>query len=106
MADYRDWCGHCGAEINFGSHKAGCAWVQKQDEARRALNDFNDALHKEYNGKTAEEVVDEAIQLQQDMDALASMLRGKEKLWEFIRYELMDKHAIEQYRERTGRRYL
>jgi hypothetical protein len=106
MADYRDWCGSCHKEINFGSHDPDCDYLHAERIARKELNEFNDALYKEYAGKSADEVIEEAIELHQEINALSALLRGKQKKWDFLRYELMDKRAIETFRERTGRRYI
>lgn len=37
MADYRDWCHVCNAEINFGSHEPGCPEPARIHAARQEM---------------------------------------------------------------------
>lgn len=106
MSDYRDWCGSCKQEVNFGSHDPDCDWLHSQRIAAKEKQEFEDGLREQYKDKTNEEIITEAIALQEEMNALQSRVLGLGKKWDFIRYELMNRKAIEELRERTGRRYI
>lgn len=106
MSDYRSWCGSCNEEINFGGHDPDCEWVHAQRIAEKEVRDFNDALYKEYRDKSDEEILEEAIKLHKELSIYADMQHALGKKWEFLRYELMDKRLIDEFRERTGRRYI
>lgn len=106
MADYRDWCGYCHKEINFGSHDPDCDYLHAQRIAAQEQRDFEKALYEEYRNKSSDEVIEEAIALHKELNALESRIHGLGRKWEYIRYVLMDTKAIDEFRERTGRRYI
>lgn len=110
MADYRDWCGSCGQETNFGGHSPDCDWLHAQRIAKKELRDFEDGLYKTYREISDEDLFAQFIELDEEVRALSRMLKGKEAKWEFIRRNILTssnrKGVLEKFRETTGRRYI
>ena len=106
MADYRDWCGSCGRETNFGSHDPDCDYLHAMRIAAKEQREFEAALYKEYAGKDEDELIEEAIEVWKTIGALQASISGLNRKWDFLRYELMNKGAVDKFKERTGRRYV
>lgn len=84
MADYRDWCGYCHNEINFGSHDPDCEYMHAERIAAKEARDFEHAIHIEYRNKPKEEIKAEAKQLAIEIRALADAQHSRGKKWQFL----------------------
>lgn len=110
MADYRDWCGSCNQEINFGGHDPDCDWLHAQKIAYKESAEFEQNLYNQYNAKTDEEILDEAEALYEEIGMLSNILRAKERKFDFLRRNIMmDRGGFkmtEALAARFGRKYL
>jgi hypothetical protein len=98
MADYRDWCGSCGNEINFGSHDPDCEYMFAERIAAKEERDFENAIREEYRGRSKNEIVDEARQLAIELRALADAQHSRGKKWQFL-MDYLGGQRMELYKE-------
>lgn len=89
MADYRDWCHSCGAEINFDSHNQGCAWAAEVARAERARRDFERMIEGELERRDADDLIKEALELTRRISACDQEARAAEK-----KLKLLERHIF------------
>ena len=109
MADYRDWCGSCHNEINFGGHDPDCDYLHAQHIARKEQREFTDAVREEYEAKTDEELIVESSELLNDIEALSALLRAKERKWDFLYRDIImydRRDVVKKLKDRFGLRIL
>lgn len=68
MADYRDWCPDCGAEINFGGHERGCAFVIRQRSSKRERAAIEKQIDDMWMEMSKEEILERAHRLKETMN--------------------------------------
>lgn len=106
MADYRDWCGYCHNEINFGSHDPDCEYLHAERIAYKEVKDFEQELFKTYRAKSEEELLDEAEALYKEIVALGDVLAARERKWRFLNHDILTYRQRNALAERMGKKYL
>lgn len=78
MADYRDWCHVCNAEINFGSHEPNCPEPARIHAARKEMEwkkeKAREAAEKPFKNREPEELFEEIWQIECDIAAIREKL--------------------------------
>lgn len=91
MADYRDWCGSCGNEINFGGHDKDCEAMFAQRIAMKEERDHENAVREEYRSKSQEEIRAEWLQLATEVRLLDNGVRARERKLRLIQDYIDDR---------------
>lgn len=103
MADYRSWCGTCGNEISFGSHKPDCEWEKSVYQAKKDKEEWESDRRAEIESWSEDEAYDILMELHNSIIFHASELHRLERTFEFTRYELgyRQREAFKRYNDRN-----
>lgn len=103
MADYRQFCGSCDAEIGFGSHKEGCEALARVRAAEQERRKFEAGVQEALRELSNEEVTEALVEYELRVAALSQEAAAMERYVRVLKQHAhtRDYSILEEARKRV-----